>query len=729
MQMGTYSEFRGDSEGALRNYQAAHQHVSRVLQLRGSSAYGMRPQAVVSVLSCAEQVHFKILMLQFHLHRPALAMEQYRQHIAAFASLPRDAPVPLRAWHMGWLSRQHCVCGDLLSLSLTADPPRPGAPRLPQPGGLFLEAAAAAAARRQAAEQIQAVASAHRPAPPVSPGPLVGSLVHGSTGTVLSEEDFLGHLEAEELQVAHSRQCLELLTRAHEIFRSLRQPHQVMRTRVLMADEYLALGDATAAKKCLDAAAHEYRREGWQGLLGPVLLQLRECAQRLSQVREHVALSLEISCLHSGVDRAQQAAVAETALAALCAEGGSGASSGLRFDIEGESGLARCITCLAGFSHPSTWTPGQPLQLGVAIRSGIPRPLPIRRLRLEVRVEGQEETQVHETQLEAGRTLPVGEWLVLQYPVDLGPQLTAAAQVVTLDLGPQASFSWRPSAFGGFHGAGEAAAMSEHPFPSHLRVQPGLASVVPALLRLPVTASIEAGWQGPMLQQEALPITARLEVGAAPLPAGRFILDVKQYHLGGDTIEPVMQVELGSGEPWLGTREISGAAAGTSWELPLVLRARQPGRALVRAGYVLTKPDGRLHVVSSTSLEVRVVSPLSVVSHAVTVPSPVYYLLPASMGISNCLPVGRPCHLDLGLCANANLTIRHWELSPGEGASIKPLLLADSGPVDMDLGDVHNSVLQVQVPQQAANVPLGTLHVTVSCREVLQSEGGASGVA
>lgn len=63
----------------------------------------------------------------------------------------------------------------------------------------------------------------------------------------------------------------------------------------------------------------DYRRERWDGLLASVLLQLRECCQRVHAVKEHVALSLELSCLGQGVDAALRAAVAETALTSLCA--------------------------------------------------------------------------------------------------------------------------------------------------------------------------------------------------------------------------------------------------------------------------------------------------------------------------------------------------------------------------------------------------------------------------
>lgn len=156
----------------------------------------------------------------------------------------------------------------------------------------------------------------------------------------------------------------------------------------------------------------------------------------------------------------------------------------LDFTIGRDSGLLRCLTCVASFSHPTVWEAGGrgTLAFAVALRSQLPLALPI----LALSVTFADATQNCRLQFPPGEELRRNEWRVLQFEIPIETTLRAAATGITLQVGPRASFTWPPESFGS--GAlGEAVVALEHPFPSSLRVQPGLAVVEPYHLRLPHT--------------------------------------------------------------------------------------------------------------------------------------------------------------------------------------------------------------------------------------------------
>jgi hypothetical protein len=80
-----------------------------------------------------------------------------------------------------------------------------------------------------------------------------------------------------------------------------------------------------------------YRRDGWQGLLLPCLLQLRDACQRLKLQRDVLLTTLELACLPGA---SLEPGAAAAAVAALAAGGGDKKSSIMKAP-EGAAGEAQ----------------------------------------------------------------------------------------------------------------------------------------------------------------------------------------------------------------------------------------------------------------------------------------------------------------------------------------------------------------------------------------------------
>lgn len=145
------------------------------------------------------------------------------------------------------------------SLSLVT---KKGAFKPPQPGEVFLTAALHSTERRINVDRIRSArasgssaAAQQRLSLPVAPGPFVGTVVNAASGTALGDEEFDYFMGNEEIGTGHAKRTIELLKRAHEIFKAQKQAHGLIRSRALMAAEYLVLGEVQHARNLLQAAA------------------------------------------------------------------------------------------------------------------------------------------------------------------------------------------------------------------------------------------------------------------------------------------------------------------------------------------------------------------------------------------------------------------------------------------------------------------------------------------
>eukprot|EP00884_Botryococcus_braunii_P005388 jgi/Botrbrau1/14850/Bobra.0326s0004.1 len=315
------AEFRVDWATAVKTYQTAYAEVAKVGLLTASLPY----QSWYELTSVAEQLHLKVVTLLLHQHRAQEALLQFRSHLGLFKKLPfQKAPEALLAAHWGWLGRQYAVMAELLASRVAPDqlPPQ----RDCSPAFFYLCAANAAIEERRALQRLRerTEGSVQRdPVEGIQPGAYVGQLVVREPPRRLTEPEFIQYLEGVQRSGAGGKPpgstALERLRAAHEVYsrggpRSLRLSYHI---GALMAREQLVADDPASARRLLDSVAGIYRREGWEVPLAAVLMELRECAQRLNLVKDHATYSLELASLPQCLDAAQRTAIGQAAITAL----------------------------------------------------------------------------------------------------------------------------------------------------------------------------------------------------------------------------------------------------------------------------------------------------------------------------------------------------------------------------------------------------------------------------
>eukprot|EP00879_Flechtneria_rotunda_P002505 GHRR01002703.1.p1 GENE.GHRR01002703.1~~GHRR01002703.1.p1 ORF type:complete len:1063 (+),score=495.97 GHRR01002703.1:1057-4245(+) len=380
MQLGVLAEFRQDWLSAVSAYQAA----AAALQGVSLGRPTVSCQRYAEVTAVAEVVHFKAMMLLLHQQRYAEAIQQLQGHLEAFGPSPEGLPLAAAATHYGWLARQYQCAAEMIAGS-RIDEATLQAHKDVQPAHLLVSAAQLAAQRKAAAEELRQ--QRNGAAPPIDlcavrKGRYLGQIEirtpDGPAGahSDMTDAEFALYLEAEELQVSHTQQVLDLLLQAQasHFQQATRLPAlaaaaaagpptgadvskgaHVAADRLqawlvwLMAEQQVDSHNLTAARKLVLQAVYTYRRDGWDLLLLHCLLQLRDVCQRLKLHKEALLHSLEVACLtHSltnsskggssssdgsqtasaGLVNAQQAAaLASAAITGLCTGAGDKRSS------------------------------------------------------------------------------------------------------------------------------------------------------------------------------------------------------------------------------------------------------------------------------------------------------------------------------------------------------------------------------------------------------------------
>lgn len=411
-----FAEFRQDWAAALQFYRAAYQAVT---ELPIGPADARRWQRWYERLIVAEHAHYKCCTLLMHTGVPGEAITQLHRHLAHHRRPPSGLPPALRASLWGYLQRQFRTFGELLM--------SPPLNQTERPAAYFAAAANAGLRRRQV---WTAYAEAHEVSMPVPPptaaGMYVGQQRREPVGPALSDEEFTAWLAHCERPSEYSHVNLELLTRAHALFKRSPGSNRRVLTALLsqMADEYLCNGDSASALRLLQSVAAVYRHEGWSILLADALSSLRECARRLSLPAEHTEWSAELGSLPSdgGAPLAERSAVLASALATLdnLVESDS--------PVLLSEAAALCVACFT----KGAALPGEPLLFLAALRPRCPLSFELQSAAVELEAEGQLSVQ----ELTLGDVHPDG-WRVCTTQLAAPATATLCARSVLLRAGPR----------------------------------------------------------------------------------------------------------------------------------------------------------------------------------------------------------------------------------------------------------------------------------------------------
>lgn len=407
---GVYAEFRQDWATAVRRYRLAYQSIP-------DATSDMSPQDVAETLDVSEVVHVKLCVLLLHSGSPGEAVRQMEEHARRWStSALRDALAgdALPAFHE-WRARQYDVFGDLLKGRLPAPAPV-GTPRTHLPAFYFHAAAQCSIERRRAfdaaARSRDGGSSRDGAQVEAEEGSYVGQLKLANTADEpLSDAQFLSYLRHKDTRDDISRVTIELLTKAHDHYKSNSAGTVGGRTFAALvgelADEYLHAGHHESARKLFDTVAGVYRRETWNELLFAVLDNLKTCAKALGDDDAYLEACLEMSALDGVADgRAMEAH--EAAMAAMNVSRDDEDDSPT---ISCENNLGKLFALKAGFST-SDCVPGEPVAFHVALRSNLAGDLDIAYVDVDFT-----EPDAYELNHSTPHTLRNGEWLKLRFEV------------------------------------------------------------------------------------------------------------------------------------------------------------------------------------------------------------------------------------------------------------------------------------------------------------------------
>ena len=432
---GIFSEFHGDWGGAWRMYKTAYDglvaaHVAA--EAAGGGGGGVRDgdaaggakntaggaeafgpvQARFERMAVAERLHYKLCALHLTLNPgdPGMCVAQMRAHHDAFRRPPGWLPPAALPRHWSWVARQHRAFAELLSqrtpwggsASAAAgaaagtmplpSPPPPNAPMTYLPGFWYHAAANATERLRRAAESVdvdEGNSGGDGAAAAVVDGKYVGTFARGDGP--ITDAEYLGHVNARLPSAPELvKTSIELLTKAHDHFkRTAPKDGSAGSARLFasivarLARGYLLAGDFASSKRLFDSVAPVYRREGWDDLLGGVLMGMKDCARHAKSNSEYLEICLEIAAL-GGTSASD--AVAAMAAAQAAMEDANGTEVTIGMGTTPRSGhssggddhpLARAMHCVAGFGA-SHAVPGEPIELTVAVRSCLPATLPVK---------------------------------------------------------------------------------------------------------------------------------------------------------------------------------------------------------------------------------------------------------------------------------------------------------------------------------------------------------------
>ena len=427
---GIFCEFHGDWGGAWRMYKTAYDglvaaHVAS--EAAGGPGGGTRDvdaaggvetktfgpvQARFERMAVAERLHYKLCALHLTLNPgdPGMCVAQMRAHHDAFKRPPAWLPPAALPRHWSWVARQHRAFAELLSqrtpwggsASAAAgaaagtmplpSPPPPNAPMTYLPGFWYHAAANATERLRRAAESVDDVDEGNSvgDGSDVVDGKYVGTFARGDGP--ITDAEYLGHVNARLPSAPELvKTSIELLTKAHDHFkRTAPKDGSAGSARLFasivarLARGYLLAGDFASSKRLFDSVAPVYRREGWDDLLGGVLMGMKDCARHAKSNSEYLEICLEIAAL-GGTSASDAVAAMAAAQAAMEDADGTEVTIGMgttpRSGHAGPGGddhpLARAVHCVAGFGA-SHAVPGESIELTVAVRSCLPATLPVK---------------------------------------------------------------------------------------------------------------------------------------------------------------------------------------------------------------------------------------------------------------------------------------------------------------------------------------------------------------
>lgn len=358
-----FAEFRQDWTSALQLYKLAYQ---LLLDAPGAGPGDSRRwQRWYERLLVAEQCHYKCVTLLLHSGAIADAILQLHRHTTHHRRALSGIPAALQVVLWGFLERQFSTCAELLM--------SPPLNQIERPAALFAAAGNAGVRRRHAWAAFTEAHDGPLPErPTVSVGPYVGQYRREGGINGLTDEDFVAWLTHNERPGEYTNRNLAMLTRAHALFK---QHPANTRTLVAllsqMANEYMFSGDTESARRMLESASVVTRcLDGWTGLQVAVLSQMRECARRLSMMKEHREWSVALGCVSSETGTLHNDESAAILSAALATRGGN---SG---DEERLQLPEACVSCIAGFSAATT-KPGDTIRFAAALRWMAQMPGPI----------------------------------------------------------------------------------------------------------------------------------------------------------------------------------------------------------------------------------------------------------------------------------------------------------------------------------------------------------------
>ncbi len=402
---GVYAEFRQDWTTAVRRYRLAYDSIPDVTP-------DVTPQDVIETLEVSQVLHVKLCVLLLHSGSSVEAVHQIEEHMrrwstAPLKALPREA---LPTFHR-WRSHQYDVFGDLLNGRLPAPAPV-GTPRTHLPAFYFHAAAHCSIERRQAFDDVVDSNEVPEMEVKVEHASFVGQLkVAGTDDEPLTAEQYMTYLRVKDTRDDISRETIELLTKAHDHYKTNSAGTAGGRTFATLirelANEYLHAGDYESALKLFKTVAVVYRREKWNELLCSVLMNLKTCAKALRDNEEYLNICLEMAALHEATDEHAPSAFA-AALAAMNEPRGEDEDAPT---ITCEDNLSHTFILKAGFST-SDCVPGEPVKFHVALRSNFAGDLDITHIDVDFT-----ELDAYELSDATPRTLRSNEWLKIDFEV------------------------------------------------------------------------------------------------------------------------------------------------------------------------------------------------------------------------------------------------------------------------------------------------------------------------
>lgn len=423
---GAYAEFRQDWTTAVRRYRTAYDAMPNVTE-------DMTPQDIIETLEVIEVLHVKLCVLLLHSGSPTEAVRQIEAHMQRWSTspltaLPREA---LPTFHK-WRAHQYDMFGDLLR-ERSASPAPLGTPRTHLPAFYFHAAGRCSIERRRAFDAVvdcceESTASQVA----VEVGSYVGQMkIAGTQDEPLSAEQYLAFLRSKDTRDDISRETIELLTKAHEHYKTNSAGHIGARSFALLicelANEYLHAGDYESAQKLFNTVAVVYRRERWNELLCSVLMNLKACATALRDEDAYLNICLEMAALGEETEEHAPAAFA----AALAAMNEPREEDDVPPTLTCEDNLGDLFMLKAGFATMDC-VPGEPVEFHVALKSNLAGDLKVTHIDVDFT-----EPDAYEWSDSTPRTLLSKEWLKFAFTVvpKCGYVCEASSLTLTTDSG------------------------------------------------------------------------------------------------------------------------------------------------------------------------------------------------------------------------------------------------------------------------------------------------------